>query len=1246
MPDLPKDKVPRRWAGLRWLVILPVLLGVLTAAAELSGIDAPGPATVALWGAVMVTAVSMGLFELVKGARERRLELTGRSAEDSRRLAELRTHFQPRGQGVLPSWPRRGWYFTGRERVLRELTGWLAAAPGADHRARLVVGDPGSGKSAVLGRIVTLSDPALRPAVPLQVLAEAPPGTLPPVGCVRAAVNAQGKTPAQVATEIAAALELSAGTPAELAAALAERELEPAGIVVDAVDEALEPAKLVYELLEPLAAGAARTGVRLLVGTRPGTDRHLVRRFGNAAIELDLNNPDYSELGDLVTYVRRCLMAEDDPDVPSPYRDRPDLAATVAAAVASRAGQSFLVAQLTSLSLAGAERAVDVESPGWSDRFPATVSSAMDQYLDRFGAHRRRARDLLMPLAWAEGPGLADRTAWARMATALGTASYTEADVSWLLRDTLATDLLRRTALAGSAHHRLFHAALDEHLRSLIEDERDPRDIHASMAGTLVELAPSDWQEADHYTRHYLVTHAARGAVLDPLLRDPGFLVASDPGRLLQALDAARSPQNRAVLLALQRVSAQLLVRPAAERASYLEMAARKSGLAELADGIRALPADRPWSVAWAHWRRIADGRVLARHDGYVQGLAITRLRGRQVIVSAAARAVHAHDVQSGELVADLPGDWPSPIIRLAALPDGGRVATVHEDGSVLHWDLGTQARSGPGFATDPGGDDDSLKIFSLGGDARVMASMGADGTIRVRDLATGDLIAEPFRVKQAHSLLGGGLAGGRALVVVLMSDLAYVQVWDLRSHQPVGPAFAPYGTDVEEGREATGHALIIETDGRPVVFLSGRNWHPCLLWDPERNVPLGEPFEGHEIGSWTVDVIPWKRGRLFCTGGGDGTIRCFEWPAGGLAGQPLHAHDGAVDHVLFAELDGRPAIVSGGRDGLVRWWPLAADLFVAGQTGPYVHDLTVAEVAGLRLVIGREPDLAVLRSWDLATGEHVMDWPLGEADRVVHLAPLPRLAVGLRKGGLRVLDLETGSPLGSPQVSDTGEWTDLGLMEIRGRSTLAIAWSDGTLHLWDVVDERWWRPPLRCHTGPFFFTYGSVGGVAHAVTWADGEAAPLLWNVEDASRATELEACRHDRHDPVNSGYCLGSIGDRPVIVLTGGFSHVDVWNGETGRLDVSGTLHDGHAMALGRVRVARLVGRDCVLSGGYAGALAIWTPDGSIARIIEVGGPIWWIVPAGESRIVVSGLMGMMAIDLADDYFDRPELRVDLRL
>ena len=90
-------------------------------------------------------------------ADQQRSRLTGERA--------LKEHWDPRGRGVERA-ARPGWFFTGRRQALSQLVAWLTAAPTPADNVRVVTGGPGSGKSAVLARLVTMSDPQYRAGMP------------------------------------------------------------------------------------------------------------------------------------------------------------------------------------------------------------------------------------------------------------------------------------------------------------------------------------------------------------------------------------------------------------------------------------------------------------------------------------------------------------------------------------------------------------------------------------------------------------------------------------------------------------------------------------------------------------------------------------------------------------------------------------------------------------------------------------------------------------------------------------------------------------------------------------------------------------------------------------------------------------------------------------------------------------------------------------------------------------------------
>ena len=81
----------------------------------------------------------------------------------SRRRTDFVGHWDPRARGIQPHQSsQRASYFTGRTLVLDNLSAYLTGQAPRD-RMRVVTGDPGAGKSAVLARLVVLSDQVLAP---------------------------------------------------------------------------------------------------------------------------------------------------------------------------------------------------------------------------------------------------------------------------------------------------------------------------------------------------------------------------------------------------------------------------------------------------------------------------------------------------------------------------------------------------------------------------------------------------------------------------------------------------------------------------------------------------------------------------------------------------------------------------------------------------------------------------------------------------------------------------------------------------------------------------------------------------------------------------------------------------------------------------------------------------------------------------------------------------------------------------
>ena len=396
-----------------------------------------------------------------------------RAEEETSRLAgsqALAEHWDPRARGVEHH-DRPGWFFTGRRQALRDLVAWLSAPPDPADNVRLVTGGPGSGKSALLARLVTMSDPAYRARMPRPMTADDAVADLPE-SIIDIAVHARAASTEGVMSVLAAAVGALRPNLDSLIGALLQRQRQLT-IVIDAVDEADDPSGLVL-MLRQLASGAADAGVRLLAGARPGgPDRRLITGLGllghdNPAV-IDLDLPAFVSHGDIAEYVRLRLLlvgvipGPGQPD--TPYRGQELHARQIADAVAAEAYPSFLIGQLVSraLLLRTEPLSPDNVSEEW---FPKTASEAMDLYLAGAGDQEQRSRteDILRPLAYARGDGLPldDAGLWPRLATALARPgrSYTVRDASAVL-DTAAADFLIETVRTGQAtYYRLYHQAL------------------------------------------------------------------------------------------------------------------------------------------------------------------------------------------------------------------------------------------------------------------------------------------------------------------------------------------------------------------------------------------------------------------------------------------------------------------------------------------------------------------------------------------------------------------------------------------------------------------------------------------------------------------------------------------------------------------------------------------------------------------------------------------------------------------
>jgi WD40 repeat protein len=1113
-------------------------------------------------------------------------------------------HWIPRARGVSIE-SERGYRFRGRTAALNRIVQWLDR-PKPDRRVLVVTGSPGVGKSAVLGRIVTTADAAIRASLPASDEA-----ARAKVGSVSCAVHAKAKTALEVAGEIARAA--SAKLPKEtgdlapaVRKALTDRNRSSFNVIIDALDEAASPAQaraIIDKVVLSLAETCTDAGAQVIVGTRRRDgDGDLLGRFGGALAAIDLDDSQYFEEEDLAAYALACLQLAGDERPDSPYAEDA-LAEPLAQAIARMSNRNFLIAGLTARSHGlYDQQAVDPEQL----TFSTTVDKALADYIQNLGsAGGLPATEVLTALAFAEAPGLS-ADLWQLAVEAVSGTRVSPVDLRRFARSSAGNFLVEASEAAATGQrpdnvkvYRLFHQALNEALLRARSDLVRQADDEKALTRALTQYGRlSRWEDAPSYLLRSLPGHAAAAGLIDDLLGDDAYLLQADLRRLMQVADDATSAQGRG-RARLLRLTPQAVSAGAAERVALFSVT---EALEDLGTSYREGGSQAPYRASWASVRPRSERAILEGHKEAVAAVCQVTVEGRDLLASAGADwTIRLWDPVTGESLRTLKGHggWVFALCRVTV---AGRdlLASVGVDRTVRIWDPATSEplRSLNGH----GGRVLGVCRVTVA-DRDLLASAGDDSTVRIWDPATGEqrVILEGHRA-EVRAVCPVTVAG-RDLLASAGAD-GTVRIWD--------PASGEQRVILEGHVNRVLGVCPVTIAGRDLLASAGADGM-VRIWDPatgEQRVIL----EGHRAEVRAVCPVTVAGRDLLASAGADGMVRIWD-PATGEQRAALEGHRGEVKAVCPVTVAGRNLLASAGDDKTVRIWDPATGEQRAPQTDDRgeVRAVCLVTVAGRDLLASAGAD-GMVRIWDPATGEQrsTLEGHRGEVRAVcpVTVAGRDLLASAGADGTVRIWDPATG------EQRSTLEGHQLGVravcpVTVAGRELLASGSEDGVVRIWDPAKAEQ-RATLNSGDWITALCPVTVGG-RNLLARTTALGIVRIWDPATGEQRATLKGHRR----PVRA-VCRVAVAGHELLASASDDKTVRIWDPSTGEQRATLEGHQGEVRAVCAVTVA---GRDLLASASDDKTVRIWDPETRACLVT---------VPSYHSALAVAYTADSLAIGL----------------
>ena len=532
-------------------------------------------------------------------------------------------------------------------------------------------------------------------------------------------------------------------------------------------------------------------------------------------------------------------------------------------------------------------------------------------------------------------------------------------------------------------------------------------------------------------------------------------------------------------------------------------------------------------------------------------------------------------------------------------------VYPTSQAGAAMTRLLAEQQSSGI-LPTVPIYDSGAVQGLAISPGGKVLASADHDGTVRLWNPATGQLL-RTMRISSNQGPVGVDDVAFSPTGAILASatDDGIVQLWNPATGHPAATLFAP---DIQSAPTVmfnlTGVAF--SPDGR--LLATADSSGVIRLWNLARQQPALTIAADAEAGVGTSSDDGVKRiafspnGTLLASADGDGTVKLWDTATGRLI-RTLHADTGPLGVFAVAFSPSSGLLASGDSDGTIRLWNTATGKLVltldASAAADYIYGNGVYQVAfspdGKYLatadLFGR------VRLWNMATKQPPLTL---EADKqvlgAVAFSPDTQLLASTNgDGAIRLWNPATGQPAGE-SLHDNGMGDMYGMAFSPTGQVLASADLDGTVRLWNTSDGQIVRT-LNV-TNP-------AGGVASVAFSPNGRVLATMDNLNDSQDAFIGDGDGSVRLWDPSTGQLIHTLNvrhmqamafspDGRTLATIGENSSVQLWNLASGTL--TGTLPATKNLDSGVSQVAFSPNGKLLATADANGTIQLW--DTSVSQ------------------------------------------------